>query len=154
MKKTSTIVIFFVLLTLLFGYFSYKRHFYYFGNTGKCITLWKRVGGKCYIIPNKFYGFSEPDNFVELSNLSNITFYWSKELPEKFIVRNEGYEFNIISKKEKNNIFLKYDDNKEYYRSLLYLKEAKEHNDVKSNTEILNISIREPYATDKKGKKL
>ncbi|MEJ8606433.1 hypothetical protein JSO56_05780 [Riemerella anatipestifer] len=154
MKKTSNIFIYFLLLVgLLLGWFAYKRHFYYFGDTGKCVTVWKRIGGKCYIIPGKYYGITAPDNYVEIGNLDNVTIYWSNEIPEKYIVRNEGYKFDIISH-QKDNKFLKFEDKKKYYRSLLYLQEAKKHNDIKPNVEIMNISIREPYATDKKGNKL
>ena len=151
MKKASKIFIYFLLFVdLLLGWFAYKRHFYYFGETGKYVTVWKRIGGRCLIIPGKYYGITKPNDYIEIGNVDNITLYWSSELPNSFIARDEGYKFNINSN---NNVFIKYDDNKEHFHQILYLENAQKRRDIKPNAELLNLSIREPYATDKKGNK-
>ncbi|CAA7386366.1 hypothetical protein [Chryseobacterium fistulae] len=153
MKKASKFFIYFLLfLGLFLGWFAYKRHFYYFGDTGKCVTVWKKLWGKSIIVPGKYYGIGTPDNYVETGSVSYISLFWSKELPNNFIVSGENPKSYIINSAETNkNIFLKYEDKKEYYKNILY---SKSNNKLKQDAEVLSISMREPYATDKKGTKL
>jgi|SRR5699024_7750468 len=44
---------------------------------GKCITVWKQLGNKCYIIPGKYYGLFKPDNaYIKTTNTNLITVIW------------------------------------------------------------------------------
>lgn len=45
------------------------------------LTVWKRLGGSCYIMPYSYYGILSPkDNFIKYSNVGSMDFYWKDSL--------------------------------------------------------------------------
>lgn len=62
-----------ILVSLVFYYqLDYKRHFVSNTSKTKFITIWQRLGNRCFIIPGKYYGvFSPSDNFIRTVNYKN-----------------------------------------------------------------------------------
>lgn len=124
----------------------------------KCVTVWKRANGDVYIIPDKYEDNVEPSvSYIKTINKQFLTLYFSEEIPQKIVVRDEGnLESNqkryTIENREKGKWnLLEYS---EEYKAILYERDAKKFKDVKSITEYLTINIHENYATDKTGKKI
>lgn len=150
MKKTSKFIIYFLLFIGLFlGWFAYKRHFYCISEN-KCVTVWKRIGGKCYIIPGKYYGITTPQNYVEAGNLDDVDVIW---VNQNNLIINGNPDLKFVNKHTNKFKIINYDNNKKLNDSLYLDFDGKYHR-YKNNLEFIQLHIREPYATDKKGNKL
>lgn len=57
-------------------------------NKDTYVTLWRRVGGCCYIIPNRYYDFQLPrNNYIEMSNYeTGVNLLWDNKLSNTFYV--------------------------------------------------------------------
>jgi hypothetical protein len=66
MKKILKVFITLVgIIGLLFVWNEQSRSFFKATN-GEYVTMWKRWGGTCYLIPGKYYGITKPtDNYIE-----------------------------------------------------------------------------------------
>ncbi|WP_430613554.1 hypothetical protein [Flavobacterium sp. JP2137] len=124
----------------------------------ECITVWKKTNGEVYIIPEKYEDNNEPRvSHIKTTNKQFLTLYFSKELPMKIIIRDEGNlgsnqkGYAIENKVKGEWELLEYSDR---YKNILYKSDAIKFKDVKSTTKYLIINIEENYALDKDGKKL
>jgi hypothetical protein len=52
----------FVVVCLCLLFIQEKRSFYYNSDKTQCVTIWKRFGGKCIVIPRKYIGLFKPDS--------------------------------------------------------------------------------------------
>lgn len=137
----------------LFLWYDQSRSFFKATN-GEYITMWKRWGGTCYLIPGKYYGITKPkDGYIETSNLGYLTIYYSDKLPNLILLRKESnndYKFsNPINKKY---LFEDYISNKEKYKPIIYKENAEEFSDINKDASFLSINILEGYASDGTGK--
>lgn len=159
MKRIVLILVFgFVIFFTLNSCKSHGARSFYCLSKDKCVTVWKTGNGEVYIIPSQYKESKEPNvSYIKTINEQFLTLYFSKELPKKIIVRDEG---NLISNKKMYSIenrvtgaweFLEYSDD---YKTLLYKPNATKFKDVKLNTDYLTLNIQENYATDKTGKKI
>ncbi|MBL7737358.1 MAG: hypothetical protein JNL51_18005 [Chitinophagaceae bacterium] len=152
--KMICAVLFF--LAALLTWLDQSRSFYCLSEN-KCITVWKRLGDKCYVIPGKYYGVFKPTNYIKTTNTQYLTIYFSSDVPNKMIVRNQGSStgekggYDIVNNLPENFDIVEYS---EEYRAILYKPDAIKFKDVKSNTDYLTINIKENYSTDKIGKKI
>ncbi|EHQ41253.1 hypothetical protein [Myroides odoratus] len=74
---------------------------------GKEITVWKRIGGKCYVIPYRYYGISKPLNcYIETRNTESFTLLWYRGK----LIADIDTESKIVNKKDCN--LENYNDNK------------------------------------------
>ncbi|MRI64667.1 hypothetical protein EDM00_11815 [Ornithobacterium rhinotracheale] len=112
----------------------------------------------CYIIPGRYYCIFKPDdNYIQTNNKQYLTLYFSNNLPNKIIVRNQGNasggkgEYKIINNRKEKLQFFAYSD---IYKAILYKPNAVKFIDVKPNTEYIDLVIDENYAIDKTGGKL
>lgn len=149
--------IFILLPVLLLAWYDQSRTFYCLSND-KCVTVWKRLGGKCYIIPCKYYGVFKPsENYIKAANTQYLTLYFSDDIPNEMIVRDQG---NPTGEKEKyeivNNLpeILEITDYSDDYKIILYELDALRFKDVKASTEYIDLNVYENYATDKNGNML
>lgn len=124
----------------------------------KCVTVWKTSSGEVYIIPSQYKEDNEPNvNYIKTINEQFLTLYFSKNLPNKIIVRDEGNLMNnkkmysIENRKKGEWEFIEYSAD---YKDVLYTPNATKFKDVKLSTDYLIINIQENYATDKTGKKI
>lgn len=80
-----------------------SRDFYCLSD-GKCVTVWKRVGGKYYIITEKYYGLLKPKEYIETENLNAITLLFDSQSNYDFILSNDygkRLEINVPNAKIK-----------------------------------------------------
>lgn len=157
MKRIVKVVFVFVVVVFsLLLWDELSRKFYCLDNN-KCITIWKTSWG-CYIIPGKYYGVIKPsDCYIKSRNDKYLTLYFSSNIPNRIIVRDQG---SFTGKKGGyeivNNIpeILEIVEYSNDYKTILYRPEATKFRDVKSTTDYLTVNIKENYAIDKSGKKL
>lgn len=131
--------------------------FFYCLSDDKCVTVWKQLGNKCYIVPGKYYGLFKPSKtYIRTNNTQNLTLYFTNELPHKIILRNQGNsvsqnKYQIFNNSEGKWDIMKYSDS---LKNILYMANALRFNEVKSNANYIDINIEENYAVDKTGEKL
>lgn len=146
-----------LLVAIMLIWFDQSRSFYCLSEN-RCITVWKRLGNKCYIIPDKYYGvFNPTDNYIRTTNTQYLTLYFSTHIPKTIIVRNQGNSTGEVGEYEIVNILkniVEIVDYSEEYKKILYKPNALNFIDVESQTEYIDLGIKENYATDKTGKKL
>lgn len=84
-----------------------KRSFYYNSDKTRCITVWKRFGGRCIVVPRKYIGLGKPNGeYLETTNLNSLTFIWEKYGKYDLIVFNSyGFEVNLNFKNTKVKYF-------------------------------------------------
>jgi hypothetical protein len=158
MKKVLGIIsILIVIVVSVSLYYKQSRDFYCLPDD-KCVTVWKRVGGVCYVIPSKYYDVMKPSNdFIETTNTQYLTLYFLAGSSQVLVVKNEGTSQGFkggfkIHNALKNKVTIL--DYSESSQSLIYKPNAQTHSDVSPGVELLNLDIFENYATDKNGKKL
>jgi hypothetical protein len=137
----------------LFLWFDQSRTFFKAAN-GAYITMWKRYGGTCYLIPGKYFGVTKPsDGYIETDNLNDLTIYYSNKLPNLILLRKESHNnYYIINPKDHKFLFEDYTSNIEKYKPIIYKKNSKQFSDVNEDAFFLTINIREGYASDETGK--
>jgi len=158
MKRKWKIILIILLIVLLgLVWFGESRKFYYI-DKGQFVTVWKTYNNTCYVIPGKYYGIIKPsDNYIQTSNVQYLTIYFSDKMPRTIIVRNQGTSKGsqggyVINNNSKNDfIIMNYSEKLE---SVLYKSDAVKMNDVSADAYLIDIYIKENYATDKRGKKL
>lgn len=139
-------------------FFKGARSFYCLPNDEECITVWKRLDDSVYIIPGKYKDNAMPTtSYIKTINGQMLTLYFTEQLPNKIIVRNEGNykdgigSYSLKNKKDDGWQFVEY--SKEYEK-LLYSPNAKKFKDVKPNTNYIGLEIKRNSAVDKFGNKL
>lgn len=115
MKRIAIIAI--GILCLLFIYNDQNRDFYCFKESGKCITYWKRIGGKCYIVFGEYKGFFSPKkNYLLTTNANSLTIVDDPTSQYKLVVRNNyGLPLKNISENECFYVYQSKDDFFEKY---------------------------------------
>lgn len=154
MKKTLKIfVLLIIVLGSIFIWYDQKRSFFKATN-GEYITMWKRVGGICYLIPGKYYGITKPkDGYVEMPTLAHLTVYYSDKLPNIILLRKESnYDYKAYNPVNKAYLFDDYILNIEKYRPIIYKEDATVFSDINKDASYLSINILESYATDETGR--
>lgn len=154
MKKIFKILIVLVcVIAGLFLWFDQSRTFFKATN-GEYITMWKRYGGTCYLIPGKYYGITKPkDGYVETSNLGYLTVYYSDKLPNLILLNKESnYDYKSFNPINKKYLFEDYALNNGKYKPIIYKENAKKFSDINNDASFLSINILEGYATDGTGK--
>lgn len=156
MKKIKKIS--FILLIILSATIFYDQsRSYYCLDDGNCITVWKRFGGDCYIIPGKYYGLNQPNGEHLLAdNFQYISMFFNEEKPSTIIFRNEGSSqvggpIKVCNQKKDNVIFVEFS---ELIKNELYDDHATSFSDVKQNIQYMVLNIFENNAFDKDGRRL
>ena len=147
------ILLFFALvITLIIIWLGESRRFFCLED-GYCVTVWKTYN-VCYIIPGKYYGIVKPSGqYIESSNTNLITIFFSKELPAAFIFQSSG-EVKIYDGVKHEFTFYDYTKDTSRFDKILYMPNAVKRSDIKADAGLMDIDIRENYATDRSGKKL
>lgn len=127
--STLCLIIFFVIE---------KRSFYYKEDRSECITIWKRFGGKCLIIPGKYLGLWKPDvEYLETSSTNSLTLIWKNKVTDSLVIYNNygapvQLKFRCLKVK-----YFEYNQRKKFTNSY-YLNDK-----IKSEYESLTIDILE-----------
>lgn len=151
MKKIFKILIVLVcFIAGLFLWFDQSRSFFKATN-GEYITMWKRYGGTCYLIPGKYYGVTKPsDGYVETKNSASGDFIWN-DIDSKYILFSGGKNCKIINGNSAKIKIVNYLDNEKKNDSI-YSEKIGYYNHYKKDVIFLSIDILEGYATDGTGK--
>jgi hypothetical protein len=115
MKKIAYIIVPILLVALILFYFDQGRKYYYNNDHTKCITVWKRIGGKCYVIPTNYNSFWSPqDDYLLTTNLNCLIIVWDKNSKYDMIVMNNyGLPVEFIGKDLKVRYY-KFNERKKY----------------------------------------
>lgn len=139
-----------LILGLLIGFHQSKS--YYCLDANRCVTVWKRLGNECYIIPGKYRGITAPkDNYIRTSNVNGVSIIWDKENSNKIIV-NHSEPIEIVNHLENIKI-IDYDLSSELNDSL-YMNFDGRYHYYKKEIDYISIDIRYNKAKDKNGKNL
>ncbi len=141
-KYTGVFILFMAIILIIWDQ---KRSFYCLSDS-QCITVWKRFGNKCYIIPGKYYGIFKPSSsYVKTTNMNSVTVIWknnnsllidAKKNVEAINKFSDSISIELYSKeRNKNDSLYTYIEN--HYRK------------YKLKTTYLSINIEENYITDK-----
>lgn len=93
------LIIFLLIISGLLLCLDQSRSFYQISN-GKYITVWKRLGGKCYITLDKYYGITKPKNYIKTTN-DNIIIILFDTLSTNYVIYNSYGKSLIINSSEK-----------------------------------------------------
>lgn len=114
-KSAGYVILFFLFICFAIDQ---SRSFYKLED-GKEVTIWKRIGGRCYVIPYKYYGIIKPSSCaIETVNTGGITLIWYNRkviinTDSKMKIINKGdciLEDYMDKKDENDSIFLWNDD--------------------------------------------
>ncbi|KQS37783.1 hypothetical protein ASG14_19720 [Pedobacter sp. Leaf194] len=77
-----------VIVCLVF-FFGEKRKYYYNDDKSVCVTVWKKIGGECLIIPYKYTSlFSPKSNYISTTTRNGISLMWHKRKTDSIIILN------------------------------------------------------------------
>lgn len=130
--------------------FDQSRKFYCLDD-GKCVTVWKRLGGKCFVIPGKFYGVSAPSvSHIETITNTDIAIYFVEHPTPTYIVRCHS-DFSIKNQPSAVFRIVSYNPQYEYE---LYEKGEHEKKMLESHVHYWILFVKESWALDRNGRKL
>jgi len=150
MKKAVFLFSAFLLFVIWIGE---HRSFYCVGND-ECITVWKRIGGICFIIPGKYYGIFKPSGtYIQTSNDNSlIVLYFITKFPKTIIIWGDSYK--IIKASKNVYTFIDFRKQEGKFKRIIYGPGAKKIGDLKKGVYILGLDIFGNLAFDKNGKEL
>lgn len=134
-------------MVVLLAYADQGRTFFCLGN-GSCITVWKRLGGTCYVTSGKYRGVMSPDSYVSLKSSGQLTLFFSPSEPNAVIVEGNGLKIANAGSGVK---FVRKGEREE---ALLYEASARTASDVKPGVVMVDLDVGPMYATDQQGQKL
>ncbi len=132
-KITSILIL---LLYTLYFITDRSRRYYHLSNN-KCITVWKRLGGDCYIIPYKYFGVFVPSEYIKTKNSNAITIIYDKQSEYDYVVFNDYGEDLEVNTTKFNIKYYSY-GNRESFINRYYLNDH-----IKENLQYLQIDIGE-----------
>jgi len=153
MKGNKIIIIAIIIMAVPFFYYDQSRK-YFCISEDKCVTVWKRVGGTCYIISGKYTGWFKPkDDYIKTCNLSDLDIVWIDQLPNSIIIQQQSYyQYTIVNKNTNNLHIYRYENNPDKFHSLIYNVGVTKYNDIKAGVFRLSIDVRENYARTSDGR--
>lgn len=115
-----------------------------------CVTVWKRIGGTCYVVNGKYYGIFKPKNrsLIQTANWEGLSLYFNQKIPKQIIVVDRDYSsvygkhFTIENNTTDNKEFVAYKDE---FELLLFPSKELKGKDITPDTDILSIDIKEGY---------
>lgn len=147
MTTITSVIIFFIIIYLY--NFDQSRSIYCL-TSEKCITVWKRLGGKCYIIPEKYFGRKRPAGaYIKTTNTNRLHVIWQNE---NSILVTSKEDIIYVQSTSKMRIKL-YQENKEVYDSLYTFLDGS-YRKYKEEVNFLSIDVKENYVRNNKGQKV
>lgn len=131
-----------MVLAMFVFVWSQFRHFYIVNNIS--FTVWKRVGGYCYVIPGRYYSLKKPKkDYIRVSNVGSLLICLKND--SSLVLFNNRYIDN-------DSVYINFKNYKfEYYspnsRSIDEIKKWDEMRSVnRRNLPFLEVDIREMSA--------
>lgn len=134
----TSLVIVIVALFALATYYKQSRDFYCLLGD-RCVTVWKHVGGLCYVIPGKYYGITKPqDDYILTTNASSLDVIWEGSGPEIIVSMDEKSKIINTSKEV---LLQDYNLRKAHYDSLFTYFDGT-YKRYKKTTDFISLSSR------------
>lgn len=131
-----------MVLAMFVFVWSQFRHFYIVNNIS--FTVWKRVGGYCYVMPGRYYSLKKPKkDYIRVSNVGSLLICLKND--SSLVLFNNRYIDN-------DSVYINFKNYKfEYYspnsRSIDEIKKWDEMREVnRRNLPFLEVDIREMSA--------
>ena len=131
-----------MVLAMFVFVWSQFRHFYIVNNIS--FTVWKRVGGYCYVIPGRYYSLKKPKkDYIRVSNVGSLLICLKND--SSLVLFNNRYIDN-------DSVYINFKNYKfEYYspnsRSIDVITKCDEMRSVnRRNLPFLEVDIREMSA--------
>lgn len=141
-----------VILIVVLSVWDEQSRSFYCLSEGKCITVWKRTGNKCYIVLNRYYGLFKPNyNYIKTTNTAFVDVIWTDD--NRLIIDTEENAEIVQPPSDKNLIIERYRDKKAINDSLYTYFDGK-YNKYNQGVNFIRLYIKENYAIDKNGNKL
>ena len=130
------------ILAMLVFVWSQFRHFYIVNNTP--FTVWKKVGGYCYIIPGRYYSFKNPKkDYIRVSN-TGCLFICLKKDSTLIVFNNRYIDSDSVYINLKNYKFEYYSPNPRSLDEIEKWEEMRRSN--RANLPFLEVDVREMSA--------
>lgn len=101
----------------LFIWYDQSRSFFKATN-GEYVTMWKRYGGICYLIPGKYYWITRPvQNYIETENKASGDFIWANK-SSKYVLFSSGKNYKIVNNDSTKITLINYSDDEKQNDSL------------------------------------
>lgn len=146
MKKIAKGVLILIVMIVGMGiWFDQSRSFFKASN-GEYITMWKRLGGTCYLIPGKYYGLIKPgDGYIKTENKNeSVAFYWKNNKANDLLYFGNLGDTIYNTDKTRFRI-INYQDNEQENDSL-FTEKYGYYGRYKKGVVFLNLNILEGYA--------
>lgn len=141
-----------VLLVVILSVWAEQSRSFYCLSEGKCVTVWKRSGNKCYIIIDKYYGLFKPtNNYIKTTNTAFVDIIWTDD--NRLLIDTEDNAEIIQPSSDKNLIIERYRDDKTINDSLYTYFDGR-YKRYNKKVDYTRLYIKENYATDRTNKKI
>ena len=141
-----------VCFLICFIYIDQNRDFYCLNNNN-CITVWKRIGGKCYILPYRYYSVFKPnDNFIKVPTNDYPTgLIFENDVDyTKIVVDRFKDDFEIVNNARDKYIIINYKDFEQKFDSIYTYREG-HYRKYKDDVVFLSVNSKENYVSDRNG---
>ncbi|WP_436834492.1 hypothetical protein [Parapedobacter sp. DT-150] len=125
-----------VSILLIFAGTDQFRSFYCLSEN-QYLTVWKRLGGKCYIIPGKYFGIFKPSMYIETTNDNGLTIVDVSSSEYRYVISNDyGKNVKINLQDQKVKYF-------DYTEKTIFINEYYTNGRVKDELKYMQIDIKE-----------
>jgi hypothetical protein len=125
---------------------------FYCLSEGKCVTVWKRSGDKCYIVLDKYYGIFKPtDNYIKTSNTAFVDVIWTED--NRLLIDTDDNVEIVQPHSNKKFIIERYSNDKVINDSRYTYFDGK-YDRYNEKVDYIRLYVKENYATDRANKKI
>jgi hypothetical protein len=142
----------FLILIVMFSVCAEQNRSFYCLSEGKCVTVWKRYGDKCYIILDKYNGIFKPtDNYIKTTNTAFVDVIWTDD--NRLLIDTDDNAEIIQPYSEKKLVIERYSKDKVINDSLYTYFDGK-YNRYNEKVNYIRLYVKENYAADRANKKI
>jgi hypothetical protein len=141
-KLLKTVAAVVLLIVIILISWDQSRSFYHLSDK-QHLTVWKRLGNKCFIVPGKYYGILRPKYCIQTTNDNALTIIYENLMDYDYVICNDygkSVKISLECKKikyfeytEKDKFIDEYYSNNQIRDSLKYIQL-----DVKENLIVIN----------------
>lgn len=142
----------FLILIVVFSFYAEQTRSFYCLSEGKCVTVWKRSGDKCYIVLDKYSGIFKPtDNYIKTSNTAFVDVIWTED--NRLLIDYDDNVEIVQPHSDKKFVIERYSKDKVINDSLYTYFDGK-YNRYNEKVNYIRLHVKENYATDRANKKI
>jgi hypothetical protein len=128
--------VFAFLIVMILVWYDQSRSFYCISEN-QFVTIWKRLGNKCLIIPDKYYGINLPQYYIKTTNDNALTIIFDYPLSHNITISNDYGKNTQINLGDKKFLYFNYD------KRDVFLKEFYFNNQIRSSLKYIQMDIKE-----------